>query len=52
MEENREFVATPKQWRLFIEVLERPARLKPGLARLFSEQQRPDFATEETEGAE
>jgi len=52
MEENREFVATPKQWRVFIEELDRPARLKPELARLFSERQRPDFTTEDTEGAE
>jgi uncharacterized protein (DUF1778 family) len=52
MDENCEFVATPKQWRVFIEELDRPARLKPELARLFSERQRPDFTTEDTEGAE
>jgi len=52
MDDNPEFVATPNQWRLFIEELDRPARLKPELALLFSEHQRPDFTTEDTEGAE
>jgi len=49
MEENRKFVATPKQWREFIEVLNRPARLKPELARLFSERQEQDFTTKDAE---
>jgi uncharacterized protein (DUF1778 family) len=49
MEENCEFVVTPRQWREFIEVLDRPARLKPELARLFSERKEQDFTTEDAE---
>jgi len=49
MEDNCEFVATPKQWRIFNEILDRPARAKPELARLFSEWQKQDFTTENTE---
>jgi uncharacterized protein (DUF1778 family) len=35
--DQREFVATPKQWEAFTRALDRPARIKPELARLFSE---------------
>ena len=34
--DRRDFLASPKQWRAFVEVLDRPARVKPALARLFS----------------
>jgi len=34
--DKREFVASPKQWRSFLEALDRPARVIPDLARLFS----------------
>ena len=34
--DQREFVATPGQWQAFVEALDRPARVKAGLARLFS----------------
>ena len=36
--DKREFVANAKQWQAFVEALDRPARVKPELARLFSEQ--------------
>ncbi len=52
VDENRELVATPKQWRMFIEVFERPAGIKPELARLFSGRQKLDFTTENAEGVE
>jgi uncharacterized protein (DUF1778 family) len=35
--DQRDFVASPKQWQSFIDALDRPARVKPELARLFSE---------------
>ena len=35
--DKHEFIASPKQWKSFVEALERPARIKPELARLFSE---------------
>jgi len=35
--DKREFAASPKQWRAFVTVLDQPARVKPALARLFSE---------------
>jgi uncharacterized protein (DUF1778 family) len=35
--DKREFVASPAQWKAFTEALDRPARVKPELARLFSE---------------
>ena len=35
--DRREFAASPKQWKAFIEALDRPARVKPELAQLFSE---------------
>ena len=50
--DKHDFVATPKQWRAFVEALDRPARAKPALARLFSERQKKDFNTENTEGTE
>jgi uncharacterized protein (DUF1778 family) len=34
--DKHEFHASPKQWRAFVEALDRPARVKPELARLFS----------------
>ena len=34
--DRREFLASPRQWRAFVEALDRPARVKPALARLFS----------------
>jgi uncharacterized protein (DUF1778 family) len=35
--DKREFIASPKQWKVFVEALDRPAQIKPALARLFSE---------------
>jgi uncharacterized protein (DUF1778 family) len=35
--DKREFIAFPKQWQAFIEALDSPGRVKPELARLFSE---------------
>lgn len=37
LSERRNFVATPKQWQAFVEALDRPARVKPELAGLFSQ---------------
>jgi len=37
MADKREFVASPARWKAFTEVLDRPARIKPELERLFSE---------------
>jgi uncharacterized protein (DUF1778 family) len=34
--DQREFDASPRQWKAFIEALDRPARVKSKLARLFS----------------
>ena len=34
--DRRDFLASPKQWRAFVEALDRPARVKPALARVFS----------------
>jgi uncharacterized protein (DUF1778 family) len=34
--DKREFAASPKQWQLFLQALDRPARVIPELARLFS----------------
>jgi uncharacterized protein (DUF1778 family) len=50
--DKRDFVATPKQWQAFVEALDRPARVKPELARLFSGRRKKDFVTETTEGEE
>jgi uncharacterized protein (DUF1778 family) len=49
MEDNCEFVATPNQWRMFTEVLDRPARVMPELVRLFFERKKKEFTTESTE---
>jgi uncharacterized protein (DUF1778 family) len=35
--DKREFVASPKQWKVFVAALDRPAKIKPELARLFSD---------------
>lgn len=35
--DKREFVASGAQWQAFVEALDRPARVKPELARLFSD---------------
>ena len=35
--DKRHFVVSPRQWEAFVEALDRPARVKPALARLFSE---------------
>jgi uncharacterized protein (DUF1778 family) len=35
--DKREFIASAKQWKTFVEALDRPAQIKPELARLFSE---------------
>ncbi len=35
--DQREFVASPKQWQSFLQILDRPARNKPELVRLFSQ---------------
>jgi uncharacterized protein (DUF1778 family) len=49
MEDNCEFVVTFKQWRMFTEVLDRPARVIPELVRLFFERKKKEFTTEGTE---
>jgi uncharacterized protein (DUF1778 family) len=50
--DKREFVASPKQWKAFIEALDRPARVRPELARLISEHPKERFTTENTEATE
>ena len=50
--DKREFAASPKQWKAFVEALDRPAQIKPELARLLSERLKKGFATENTEGTE
>lgn len=50
--DKREFAASPKQWKAFIDALDRPARVKPELARLFSEHPRDNLTTETSEGTE
>jgi uncharacterized protein (DUF1778 family) len=35
--DKREFIASPKQWKAFVEAINRPVQIKPELARLFSE---------------
>jgi uncharacterized protein (DUF1778 family) len=47
--DKSEFSASSKQWKAFIEALDRPARVKPELARLFSGQFVKGFNTEDTE---
>ena len=44
-----EFAATPKQWKAFVEALDRPAQVKPELARLFSGRLEKGLNTENTE---
>lgn len=39
--DKREFVVSPKQWQSFLAALDRPARVKPELARLFSDSSGP-----------
>lgn len=34
--DQREFIASTKQWRAFLDALDRPARVNPKLAELFS----------------
>jgi len=43
--DKREFVASPKQWKAFLDALDRPARVRPELARLFSEHRKERFTT-------
>ncbi|MGA7793640.1 MAG: DUF1778 domain-containing protein [Candidatus Acidiferrales bacterium] len=50
--DKREFIASSKQWKAFVEALDRPARVIPELARLFYEQHKKSFTTEDTEGTE
>jgi uncharacterized protein (DUF1778 family) len=35
--DRRDFAVSPKQWQAFLDILDRPARIKPELARLFSQ---------------
>ena len=37
LSERRNFIATPKQWQALVIALDRPAQVKPGLTRLFSQ---------------
>jgi uncharacterized protein (DUF1778 family) len=46
--DKRGFAASPKQWKAFIEALDRPARVKPELARLFSGSPEKGSYTENT----
>lgn len=48
--DQREFVASRKQWEEFTNALERPARKKPELARLFSETAPLEHGTEHGTG--
>jgi uncharacterized protein (DUF1778 family) len=50
--DQREFAASPKQWKAFIAALDAPPRVIPELARLFSEHPKGSFTTENTEGTE
>jgi len=50
--DKRDFVASPQQWRTFIDALDRPARVKPELARLFSGRQQREFTREKAKGTE
>ena len=43
--EKREFAASPSQWRAFMAALDRPARIKPELAALFSKDAVPERGT-------
>jgi len=44
-----EFAASLRQWKAFVEALDRPARVKPELARLFSGRLEKGLNTENTE---
>ncbi len=37
--DRRDFIASPTQWKDFVEALDRPAQVKPALAQLFSQSQ-------------
>lgn len=50
--DKREFAVSAKQWKAFLAALDRPARVKPELVRLFSERRKEGFTTENTEGTE
>lgn len=50
--DRAEFSASPKQWKAFLAALDRPARVKPELAALFSARPKQDFSTENAEDAE
>lgn len=39
--DRRDFAVSPKQWQAFLDILDRPARAKPELARLFSRAMAP-----------
>jgi uncharacterized protein (DUF1778 family) len=39
--DRKEFIASPKQWQAFLDLLDRPAQIKPQLMRLFSESRTP-----------
>jgi uncharacterized protein (DUF1778 family) len=47
--DKREFRASPKQWKAFVEALDRPARIKPELALLFSERLAKGLTTDNKE---
>jgi uncharacterized protein (DUF1778 family) len=40
--DQREFVASAKQWQVFLQALDKPARVIPELARLFSQSSAPE----------
>jgi uncharacterized protein (DUF1778 family) len=50
--DKTEFSASPKQWKAFLAALDRPARVKPELAALFSARPKKHFNTESTGGTE
>jgi uncharacterized protein (DUF1778 family) len=50
--DKREFAASPTQWKAFVNALDRPARVKPELVRLFSERLEKSFGAETTESSE
>jgi uncharacterized protein (DUF1778 family) len=41
--DRRDFRVSPAQWKAFLDALDRPARIKPELAALFSETAASDF---------
>jgi uncharacterized protein (DUF1778 family) len=50
--DKREFAVSPKQWKAFLDALDRPARVKPELTRLFSGGPAKGLNREYTEGTE